>query len=1168
MKRIVSKHSALFFPLCITMIASSPAATIWEEDFEGATLGGTSGSNQNLPGTTVQTANSASSVVVSSNTDPTAASAFTLASGKFIRLSVGDNEYSSIRSAADPIIFPAVADNEPFSFSFDLYIPEGSNLDVPVGRISPRLETNGAANNGLTYSSSEVRAPGQYTITYSGTVGDFKNTSSNGEIDSVRPLIIIEQKVDGADDGTTNDFVYIDNIHLEIGEPRSNTLSVDWGTPAFDDSDWSTGPGPMGYDASTSSPFTLGTNLNSMRYNQVSLYMRTSFNLTAQQLATISQLQLTFDYDDGHIAYLNGKEINRENMGLEGVFYAFNDSADGTSNGSEDNGGTFNPTTITVDHSHLVIGENILAGQVHNTNADSSDLLLHMELGDGSTNFVPANATYSYFIGTSEPKDAVPPAPSLPPHGITMFPEKLDQDANGLPDIWEALFSAQGIDLDADSDGDGISNSRESIFGTDPYNPQSKFEFKITPKNATTVTVSWTDLSDRPGILQSSPDFGGTIPWVDQSGTPTRANGMWNLDIPSALQKQFFQIKDSSTDRDNDGVPDWLEPLIGFSSASGDSDSVYQDQSYDLDGNGTADVSVSGDLAAFNEIYRAPETGKALTRAQAARLLLQGTFGPANMTEVDRVASIGVEAWLDEQIALPASLTQPYIDAIKIDLLTAPSGEWTNDTLAGYYINGGGGGSPYIGGPNYKTAWMRSALQGQDQLRQRVAFALSQIVVASREGAGLPNQPRATAHYYDIMVDGAFGNFEDILQTVSLSPYMGTYLSHLGNQKANPSIGRYPDENYAREIMQLFTIGLWELNPDGTQKLDSNGDPIPTYNNDDITSLAKVFTGTNYSSSSFGGGWRDDGDSAGKYMTTQMKVFATHHDFTSKNVPMGVDANGNRLYHTIPARSANNANALQDVQDLVTQLVHHPNTAPFICRQLIQFLVTSNPSPAYVGRVASAFTDNGSGETGDLETVVKAIFLDDEARNPMNHLKINYFGHFREPTLRTVHLARLLKIDRHAEVLWWDWGYYQEQSLQEPMRAPTVFNFYRPDYRLFGALADQQLDSPALGIVNSYSSISFANYLWKVCEDGFNFTHGNSWFDNKTFPPSYTELERMTDNIPELLDHLSILYCAGTLGAESRATITTVLQSEPDDTDRARLAAFLVLISPEGTCLK
>lgn len=943
------------------------------------------------------------------------------------------------------------------------------------------------------------------------------------------------------------------------------SADVNWGTPEYNASSWPTGAGPIGYETSGSNPYALGTNLSSMQNSQWSVYMRTSFTLTAPQLAAITQLQLTVDYDDGYIAYLNGSEVSRGTMGSEGTFYSHNQGSEDGHGATTDNGGTFNAPTITIDHSALRVGENILAGQVHNATIGSSDLMLYMALSDGSTTLVPSNATYSYFIGASEPPS---PIIQLPPHGITLSPTEQDQDGNGLSDIWEALYSAQGISPTADSDGDGASNAAEASFGTDPFDPSSKMEFKIAPEGANNLMLSWTALPNRPGILQSSTDLGNTTSWATHSGGPTQSNGMWNLELPTSLSAQFFRLQDSSNDLDNDGVPDWLEPILGFSSAIGDSDSVYQGQSYDTDGNGSLDTSVTGDLAAFNEIYRIPIAGEALTRAQAARLLLQTTFGPGSMEQVDYVASIGAEAWIDEQIAVAPSLTQPYIDAIKIDIAQAPVGEWTNATLSGYQINGGGGGSPYVGGPNFKTTWMRSALRGPDQLRQRVAFALSQIVVASRSGAGLPNQPRATANYYDFMINDAFGNFEDLLLKVTFSPYMGTYLSHIGNQKEDPAAGRYPDENYAREIMQLFTIGLWELHPDGTRKLDSNDEPIPTYSNSDITALAKVFTGTNYASNSFGGGWRDDGDFPNEWMTTPMKVFASHHDFSSKNIPIGIDANGDRLYHTIPARSATDANALKDIEDVVHQLVHHPNTAPFISRQLIQFLITSNPSPAYVGRVSAVFSDDGSGETGDLEAVIKAILLDDEARNPMNHLKTEHFGHFREPTLRVVHLARVLKIDQYSQLLWWDWGYYQEQSLQEPMNSPTVFNFYRPDYRLFGDLANRQLDSPALGIVNSYSSISFTNYLWKVCNDGFDFPHGDSWVDNKTFPPDLSELESMANDIPSLLDHLSILYCAGTLGAESRSTISSILSTEPSLTNRARLAAFLVLISPEGTCLK
>ncbi|MFC7337289.1 DUF1800 family protein [Haloferula chungangensis] len=820
----------------------------------------------------------------------------------------------------------------------------------------------------------------------------------------------------------------------------------------------------------------------------------------------------------------------------------------------------------------------------------------HFTLGTPSLTLVFDNISYLPVGSPTSPPTTVVPlarardfdlrfsytAPNaLTPHGITLDPENDDQDGSGLPDVWESLYGAKGIDPAGDSDGDGLSNLGESKFGTDPFNPDSNAGLGIAVKDANTAIVAWTYLSGRPGIIESSTDLGQEDPWGPQGGTPYLENGMRKLDVPTQdLERGFFRILPRSEDLDNDGVADYLEPLFGFSSGPGSANSAFQPQSYDTDGDANPDVSVSGDLAAFNEIYRQPESGKALTRAQAARLLLQTTFGPSDMSQVDFVASIGAEAWIDAQMAATPTIHQDYADAIKADMQAAPQYDYTDPTLSGYYINGGGGNNPFVSGSNYTTAWMRAAIAGPDQLRQRVAFALSQILVASRNGADLYHQLRAAANYYDMFVTGAFGNYEDLLLDVSLHPFMGHYLSHIGNQKANVPAGIYPDENYAREIMQLFSIGLWELNPDGTRILGSNGEPIETYNTTDITNVAEVFTGINFSENHFGQwGWRDDGDSSGRYMTTPMKVFASHHDFTTKNIPIGVDGSGNRLYHTIPARSANDANALQDVRDCVHQLVHHPNCAPFISRQLIQFLVSSNPSPAYVARVSAVFTDNGSGVTGDLEAVVKAILLDDEARNPMEHLKTPYFGHLREPLIRLVHLGRMLELDEHDELLWWYFeDYFADISLQEPMRSPSVFNFYRPDYRLFGQLSENHLDSPAFGIVNSYTAISFPNYLWRVCERGFQHqSNNNSWYDGKDFPPDLSKLAAIAGDIPELLDHLSILYCGGTLGAQSRAIITTALRNVETNgainaanknTEKARLAAYLVLMSPEGACTK
>ncbi len=758
-----------------------------------------------------------------------------------------------------------------------------------------------------------------------------------------------------------------------------------------------------------------------------------------------------------------------------------------------------------------------------------------------------------------------PPIPLLPPHAVTTDPAGSDLDGSGLPDIWESLFQARGLNPSADSDGDGQTNAEEAAFGTNPFDPQSAFRLRINSSANSNVTAAWTFLPDRPGALESSTDLGALNPWTDFGGSPSLRNGEWTLNMPTEEAARFFRVRNVANDLDRDGIPDWLESQFGFLAGVGNENSAGPPRSFDTTGDGIADITLSGDLAAFNEIYRRSEPGTAMTRAQAARLLIQSTFGPTTVTEVDRTASIGAEAWIDEQISLPATFTRPYIEAIDADFaIGATDPSLRSFALRGYHVNNQNASG--VSGRNFDTTWMRTAIGAEDQLRQRVAFALSQILVASRSGAGLPNQPRAAATYYDNFIAKAFGNYEDILLDVTLSPYMGTYLSHLRNQVADPSINRFPDENYAREVMQLFTIGLFELNADGTRKLDRAGNPIPTYDNVDITNLAEVFTGLNYNASNFFNGFRDDGRSG--FMTTPMRLFPNFHDFTEKRIPIGVDARGRRLHHTIPARSPSEENGMQDIADTIAQLVRHPNTAPFVCRQLIQFLVTSNPTPEFVARVSSVFVDNGEGEVGDLEAVVKAILLDEEARDPLEHLRVAHFGQFREPLIRLVHLLRIFNMGRHENLLWWDFGTAQEQTLQTPMESPTVFNYYRPDFSLAGNLAENNIQSPVLQIVDSYSIISYNNYLWRICENGIRHPNGSGFYDNQEFSLDFSGLLPLVNDIPALLDHLSLLYCAGTLGAESRNIIGEVLEAEPNRADRIRLAVYLVLIASEGSVLK
>ena len=409
----------------------------------------------------------------------------------------------------------------------------------------------------------------------------------------------------------------------------------------------------------------------------------------------------------------------------------------------------------------------------------------------------------------------------------------------------------------------------------------------------------------------------------------------------------------------------------------------------------------------------------------------------------------------------------------------------------------------------------------------------------------MTNRLIAITDFYDLFVENAFGNYQDLLMEVTLHPTMGRYLSHIGNQPPAPEINRYPDENYARELMQLFTIGIWELEPDGTRKTDSEGAFIPTYSNAEITDMARVMTGLWFGDNLWGaGGWQDFD------YAVPMQMHARYHDFESKTLLGGFQ---------IPKRAPSQENALLDVQDAIRNLFEHPNCAPFISRALIQFLVTSNPTPGYVERVAAVFTDDGNGERGNLGATVKAILMDREARDPSIANRPD-FGIFREPVIRTMHLARLTKINRDSNMLWWDYGDYYAQSLQQATSSPSVFNFYRPDYRAPGVLTENNLVGPALEITNSHSAVSFPDELWGHANVGFALNSDYS------FLPDYAAMLPFANQHEALLDYVNLVVCGGNMTAQSRSLILSALNNleEGDDPGRVRLALYLAFMCPQG----
>ena len=556
----------------------------------------------------------------------------------------------------------------------------------------------------------------------------------------------------------------------------------------------------------------------------------------------------------------------------------------------------------------------------------------------------------------------------------------------------------------------------------------------------------------------------------------------------------------------------------------------------------------------------------AVTAADAARFLTQATFGPTK-AEIDALTGGSINTWITAQMALPFT---SHAAATRADRDTfGGSNSFTNWNA--------------IHPPNRQSAWFKLALTAPDQLRQRVAYALSQILVISDISLGEDNQTEPIANYYDILGNGAFGNFRTLLENVTLSPMMGMYLSSLRNSKADPATGQTPDENYAREVMQLFTIGLNQLNPDGTLALGADGLPVPTYNQTTITEMAKVFTGWSYAGTT---NFRSGGGS-GATLINPMILYPAFHDDTVKNLtPVSLT----------PIAAAQGG--VKDLQLALDALFTHPNTGPFISKLLIQRLVTSNPSPAYVYRVAQTFANDGTGTRGNLGAVVRAILTDYEARSPAVAGNVTY-GKLKEPLLRLTGLLRGFGASSASGRFM---GYRHTVSgavidgntpkpadanqistlsttinihntlpsiAQAALRSTTVFNFYHPDYVLPGPLASAGLVAPEFEITDDNFAILVPNYFLTFVKAT---TTGIAAANQPYVIALNTAYEQTLVPTPgALVDHLNRVLCAGTLPDTARTRILSALAALPAATtteDRAKSAIYLVLASPASAIQK
>ncbi len=531
---------------------------------------------------------------------------------------------------------------------------------------------------------------------------------------------------------------------------------------------------------------------------------------------------------------------------------------------------------------------------------------------------------------------------------------------------------------------------------------------------------------------------------------------------------------------------------------------------------------------------------------EASRFLAQASLG-ANLTDINRVMAAGMENWIDEQMTLDPTYILPETRAIF-------------DTLVRIYLERGGNPEevptePYWNVFNY--AWWQQAVTGEDKLRHRIALALSELLVISTN-SDLGSYGFGLAAYYDIFLKNAFKNYRDVLREVTLHPCMGFYLSHLDNPKTNEEENIHPDENYAREIMQLFTIGLYELNRDGSRKVDASGNNIPTYDQNDIRELAKIFTGLGASAIKPNMYLEAPEFGIGIYLndlTQPMKMYEEWHEPGVKTILGDKE---------IPAGNS----GMKDIEMALDHLFNHPNVGPFIARHFIQRLVTSNPTPGYIDRVATAFNDNGAGVRGDLKAVIKAVLLDNEARscasieNPLE-------GMLREPLVRYTHFAKAMKLEQYYE-RYWNIGYeFWEKTGQSPLGAPSVFNFFLPDFQPIGAIASQGLVAPEFQIHNTKTSVGYINQVnnWAIWDNVL-------WTWEEGNPPAWLVLDELLPlaRDPEvLLNRLDMLFTHGQLSDRTRSiiksAISNVIWGDYRD-DRIRLALYLIMISPDYAILK
>jgi len=680
---------------------------------------------------------------------------------------------------------------------------------------------------------------------------------------------------------------------------------------------------------------------------------------------------------------------------------------------------------------------------------------------------------------------------------------RIDFDGDGVSFLWEQQYPGLVADS-GDDDGDGTSNHAEGIAGTDPHDRSSRFQFEISFPGENEITFRWQSKSGKEYRIERWMSEGAEWEAVARVA-PSLVDEIrsWTT---AGMGPGIFRMVVSDVDVDGDGLTAWEEIRLGMSDGDPTSRSERDE----------------GDFLAALRLLENPEgftTTEGVTLGsmrpngkEAARFLMRASFGPTDES-IARVKSLGYHGWIDEQVSLTPT---------KLRTAMLQNGLTWRASLA-------------------TIGWWRMANLAPDQLRQRMAYALSQILVVNCEpGTVIGDNPITQANYYDIFTLEGLGPYRKVLEKVTYSPVMGFYLSHLKNRKSDDPVNptRFPDENFAREIMQLFSIGLWELHPDGTRKTDAQGRLIPTYDNETITEMAKVFTGMSHTRV-------QDGQIATSFYDLPrgtdywypMKVWDEEHEPGPKSIINGVELDGTQ-------------SGEEEVQATLDALMTHESMAPFLSRLLIQRFTSSNPSPAYLSRVSRVW--NAARDKRDhLGRVLRAILLDPEALN--RKPDDPFYGKVREPMVRFVALARALRMGTVQSMFNASPDTFRTEFGQYPMMARSVFNFYSPDFAPDEFFRREERVSPELQLA-SLSQLLQSDSRFSLTIDQARYSTASMDYSNELL---------LAEDPSALLDRVDLLLTGGRLEPTTRSHIMTAIQSELHPTVRVKTAIYLVSQSME-----